>query len=397
MRGTISAIILVAAGCAQQPVVGVLQPLSGSAQVYGRSVDSGVQVALDEARRRAQLPEGFSLVVEDTASSPTTAVTAFHRLVDDDGARIVLGGVTTDEAYALLPTVDDSRVILLSPSASASELSRQSPYFYRLFPGEELEGMTAARQLVEEMGLSSLVLYTDGSLYTRGVESAFRQHYQLRLGGRIAGSIHLGDDDWQERSADIHHAHHPQAVYIIGYAEHIVEVLEHLSRLRFKGVRCTTSTIDVGEVLERAGDLVEGVVFPLPAFDVGSVAEPVQGFVREYRERFGRQPDIYAAHGYDGMRVAIRALATSSALYTPELQKAIRFELSDLLGVTGVISFNDHGEVARYPVMHCIMDGRVVPLSRVLEWKLQEARETLEGLAPASSRARWTSVVDGRV
>jgi len=355
-------------------------PLSGEARAYGMSVDSGIRIALADAELGARLPPGFRTVDADSGSGAATAVAELERLIRENDVRLVVGGVTTDEALALIPALETARIVCLSPSASASELSHSSPYFFRLFPTDGLEGRAAARALSEQLGVRRLLIYSDGSGYTRGLESRFRRQFQRALGRDIVGTVHVGEADWRERSSDLLHAHHPQGVLIIGYAERVLEVLEHLRSVRFRGVRCTTSAFYVSDVLRRAGELAEGVVFTLPAYDAASSHEPPRGFVERYRQRFGHEPDIFAAHGYDAMCIAIHSLTAAAGLYTPEIQKAMRYTLREFPGVTGAISFDEHGDVNHYPLIYCSMNGRVVSLASVQSLRLKEAQDLIERL-----------------
>jgi len=377
--------VAICAACtSQQPIVGALQPLSGDAGLYGRSVDGGMQVALDDIREAYGLPEGFALVTADTESDPTTAVLEFHRLVEERKVRLVVGGITTDEAMALLPVAEEAGIICLSPTVSTSDLGGKSKNFYRLFPTDKVEGQTAANHLYNQRGVRSVLIFTDDSLYTRGMESKFRQHFQLKLQGTVYETIHLASSDWRTHATDMVHAYDPDAVYIIGYAQKIFDVLEHLQGTGFDGIRCTTSTIYVSDLIRRSSELADGVVFPLLTYDLDAERNPTKAFVDRYQQRFGLQPDIYAAHGYDAMQVALKAFETASNLYTSELRKAMSFGVADMPGVTGTLSFNDSHEVRRYPVMHCVSKGQVMSWARYRELRIKRIKQQHPQLLPAS-------------
>jgi ABC-type branched-subunit amino acid transport system substrate-binding protein len=226
-----------------------------------------------------------------------------------------------------------------------------------------MEGMTAADHLFKRRLVRRLMIYSDGSLYTRGAESEFRQHFQLKQNGRIADTVHLRTPGWEQRSSDLLHAHNPEAVYIIGHAERILEVLRHLHQAGFDGIRCTTSTFFVNNVIRQAGELAEGVVFPLSSYDIATGSKELQTFAEMYQERHGHKPDIFAAHGYDAMKVTIRTLNNAESFYPSGLRNAMAFKLDNLTGATGALAFDDYGDVRRYPVMHIYHKGEVISWS----------------------------------
>ena len=124
----------------------MLIPESGYAEAYGHAVNNGIRLASNEAR------EGEGPARELPVSSRPTPVRGpigrpMNSAVSPPTLEVelVVGGVTTDEALALIPVVEDEKVVCLSPSASASSLTGRSPYFFRLFATDEVEGSTAAR------------------------------------------------------------------------------------------------------------------------------------------------------------------------------------------------------------------------------------------------------------
>ena len=96
---------LVGSACAPEPIVGVLTPESGHAQAYGHAVNNGIRLALNEARDAHGLPENFQLIEADTGSRPDRAATELYRFATELDVELVVGGVTTEEALALLPVV----------------------------------------------------------------------------------------------------------------------------------------------------------------------------------------------------------------------------------------------------------------------------------------------------
>jgi branched-chain amino acid transport system substrate-binding protein len=377
---------LAGSACTPDPIVGVLTPESGYAEAYGHAVNNGIRLALNEARSAGSLPEGFRLIEADTGSRPDRAASELRRFASEFGVELVVGGVTTDEALALIPVVEEEKIVCLSPSASASSLTGKSPYFFRLFATDEIEGSTAARYLYDARSARSVLVITDDSTFSRGLEAEFRQHYQLRLGGTIVATIHDELEWWKRKATDMVNAHEPDAVYVVGHAEHIVATLELLDKIGFEGVKCTTSAVYLAELLDSSNPALEGVFFPLTALrsceqeDERAIECP---FVERYKREFGSAPDFYAAHGYDAMRVALRALVEARSVDVNDLRRYMRIGLREFDGVTGTIAFDERGDVRRYPIMHTIRNGRVVSCSWLRDQNRRRVKELIEGITPA--------------
>jgi ABC-type branched-subunit amino acid transport system substrate-binding protein len=141
------------------------------------------------------------------------------------------------------------------------------------------------------------------------------------------------------------------------------------------------------DLLSTDNAALEGVVFPLAALracDDGEGAA-VCPFVERYERRFGCEPDLFSAHGYDAMRVALRALSDARTVDVTELRRYMRIGLRDFDGVTGTIAFDERGDVRRYPTMHSIWNGRVVTCRWLADQKTRKLKELLEGITPSKN------------
>jgi len=359
-------------GCGSKPLVGVLLPITGVAATYGESIESGMRLALSDARERNAVPAQFDVVWADSGSDPARAVGELRRLVTERGVHLVIGGATSAEARELIPLLDELDVVCLSPSASAPGLSQQSRMFFRIYPSDELEGYTAAKFLVDRLNKTTVILYVGNAEYARGIEPEFLKQFEEALRGQVEARIDVNDPDWESQSATALRSPTDPGVYVIGYADEILEVLRHLDRQGFEGRVVTTSAFYSGVVIREAADLAEGILFPLPPFDRTSEKEPVLSFVNRYMETYQRAPDVFAAHGYDAMRLAIEVMGIASPPQSTEIRRALQFGVSEFMGVTGPILFDEAGDVKHYPKMFVLKDGQVVSYQRYL--KAERAR-----------------------
>ena len=288
-------------------------------------------------------------------------------MVEERDVKMLIGGATSAEAVALIPEVEDLEVVCLSPSASAPGLAQRSRHFFRIYPSDELEGHTAANFLHERLAKHQVLLFTGDTEYARGIKPEFLKQYQESLGGTVVADLALADEGWQAEAAGILDQNGVEAVYAIGYAEDILEVVRFLSETGFEGRIITTSAFYSGQVIREAGEAAEGILFPLPPFDRTSEKEPVLSFVNKYMDTYQRAPDVFAAHGYDAMGLTIQVMSFAKPPETLEILKALNFGVAEFMGVTGPILFDDYGDVKHYPMMFIVQGGQVLSYQRFLE------------------------------
>jgi branched-chain amino acid transport system substrate-binding protein len=366
MKGLAAAltVLVIASGCNPAVRIGVVLPESGEAAVYGASVKSGVKLAFDAAAGARWAPQGLEVFYRDSGSDPTRAASAAEALFSD-GALLVIGGVTSAEAKAMIPVADRASSVLLSPSASAPELAGRSKYFFRVYPSDDFEGVKAADFLVGAKNVKSVLILQEDNDYTRGLLPVFVGEFGSH-GGRVVGTVRVGEAGWQGQVREALAGHGPEGAYICGYGDAILGALRILRSLGFKGVICTTSAFNASLVLQRAGSLAEGVFFPLASLDVTSQLEPVRSFVARYRKIYNLLPDIYAAHGYDAALAVLYALQGLSERTGMAMQRQM-LTLAGRNGVMGPLGFDDYGNIKHSLRNHWIHGGRVEDYDSYLE------------------------------
>lgn len=369
--------VVVLSACGSKPVIGVLLPMTGSASTYGESMKQGIDLALDEAE--GNLPEGFQVVWGDSASDPATGVVELTRLADE-GARLVVAGTTSGTAQAFLPVLEKTDTVVVSPSASAPNLTKDSRLFFRVFSSDELEGRRAGRFLYEDQDKTSVLIYAEDSAQARGIEPPFRQVFEQAMGGDVVGRVVVTDPDWQQQSADLLAANRPSSVYIIAYGDKTIEVLRHLREKGYEGTISASSAFYTNNIIKNHPELVEGVFFPQPAFDIKSEGKLVQGFVTAFRQRYQHDPDIYAAHAYDAMRLVIFVAKETPVFASAEIRKTLAFGVEEFPGVTGVIQFNDYGDVRHNPIIFIVKNGEVLNYERYIKEEKEKIRERIREL-----------------
>jgi len=370
---------LLLSACGNKPIVGVILPSSGDAAQYGESIESGARLAISDAREKGQIPPKLEVFWEDSKSDPATAVKLFRNLVENKGARVILGGATSAEARALIPVMNELKVICLSPSASAPGLTRLSKYFYRIYTSDEVEGNTAGKFMNDRLKAARVLLLTGNSEYASGIESEFQKEYVDHGKGTISARIDLNSEGW-ELQLKKGLRQKPDAVYVVGYSDEIVRAIQAIRKDDYPGRIVTTSAFYISKAIKAAGEVADGVLFPLPPFDRNSDKEPVLSFVHHYMDSYTRAPDVFSAHGYDAMSLILEILREAHPPVTPELAKELHFGLTNFVGVTGPILFDDYGDVRHYPKMFIYKDGMVQGYEHYLEVKRRQIIQQVQGL-----------------
>lgn len=385
-------LLLLTGACAEERVtpIGAVLPLSGSWSLYGEPIRKGIELAHEQVMQEyeeGEFPHEITLTVVDSESQPSRAVEGFQQLVEQNGVHAVIGGVTSAEALAMIDVAEEQERVLLSPSASSPDLTEKATrYFYRIYPSDFREGTQLASWTALNIDLESVVVLSVNTPFARGISRVFETEFE-RYDGEVIeelvypeGETDLGS--YVDRVMELE----PEAVYIADFAPTVKDFIVALRDAGYEGRILTTSAFAAPDVIEEAGEVAEGVVLAQTVFDPDSEEPKVQAFVEAYREKYGETPGLFAAHGYDAMKIMAQASLVEIGIPS-EFWKGLR-NLGDYQGVTGTITFDQKGDVGKFPRVYIVKDGKLLDYDAVLEQRKRELQEKRQQLFQRLERLR---------
>ncbi|KAB2966466.1 MAG: ABC transporter substrate-binding protein [Thermoanaerobaculia bacterium] len=372
------ALTLLGCGGGGPTKLGAVLPLSGTASVYGQAIRKGIDLAAEEVNKDPKGPR-IEVLIADSGSDPARARKELGR-VYDSGASAAIGGVTSAEALAMVEVADDQNRILLSPSASLPQLSGISSNFFRIFPSDFSEGTVMARYAFENLNLRTGVILAKQETYAKGIQQVFTEEFQ-RKGGKILEVIEFPASGGElgaltERAAMLK----PDFVYLAAYAEEVSSMIRDLRARQYPGIILTTSSIAAATTIAKTGEAAEGAYFTQTSFDIEGAKTPdnVKAFVEAFRARYREAPDLYAAHGYDAVRVLVEAIrqgADSPSAFWKGMRSVHEFP-----GVTGTLQFDDKGDVAKFPHVYIVSGGKALDVEAERQRQIELARKRMQEL-----------------
>ena len=106
---------------------------------------------------------------------------------------------------------------------------------------------------------------------------------------------------------------------------------------------------DTPEMRARAGAALEGAMY-FDFYEVQSPSPENQEFVRKFRARYGKDPDAWAAQGYDALRILANAVRATGSCNPLDLSYAIRF-MDPWEGANGRYKFDSQGDLEDKPLI----------------------------------------------
>ncbi|MDR0402349.1 MAG: ABC transporter substrate-binding protein [Treponema sp.] len=317
--------------------IGAVFPLSGGVAFYGTESRDGALLAIDEINAAGGLlGKKLTLIAEDDEGDAAKSLNAFTKLVSRDKVSFVLGSSTSGATMAMTIPAQQAKVILISPSATNTEVTRAGDYIFRACFIDPFQGVVGADFAYDTLNARrAAVLYDAGADYNTGLAEAFKTQFAKNGGEVVADEAYQsGDVDFNAQVTRIRAAN-PDVVYLPNYYN---DVALQAKQLRAQGINVPLLGGDGWDsLIDNAGDeALNG--FWSAGFAADTTDPRGQAFVRAYQTKFNKPASQFAALGYDTMMLVINGIKAAGTFDTA----AVKDAMAKLNGpyVTGNIRFD---------------------------------------------------------
>lgn len=362
----ILAIVLILTQTRSEPEkvrIGVILPLTGDGATYGKEIKQGIDLAIDEINEEEGI-RGRPVVAfyEDDQGLPQPAVSALQKLIDQNKVNVVIGGAFSTPALAMLPICNRRHMLFFSPTASSPELSVPNDYFFRNWPSDTFEGNSMAEFAVSRLGLKKFAILYSNSDYGLGLREVFKKKV-IELGGNTVfeDSFSEGMTDFRTQLSKIKQSQ-PDGIYLVGWYKEFALILRQAREIGVGSQFLSCVTFNKPELLEIAGDTAEGVYFTQPTYDPQSNEANVENFVKSYRKKYDEDPGVYAAHGYDSVKLLALAMKTKG-FSVNDIMEGL-YSISGYEGTSGMTTFDSNGDVAKPARIFVVRNRKYVPVEK---------------------------------
>jgi branched-chain amino acid transport system substrate-binding protein len=273
----------------------------------------------------------------------------------------VIGHLHSYVTVAAAPIYDLSGLLLVSPTSTSPELTRQG---YRRVFRTVFNDMEVGKQMAQyavERGHRRMVIYYARNEYGRELANAFEEHAASR--GAQVVSRESYDPNLSanpvaaEQTVSTWKSWEFDAVFIAGQDEQSALLVSELRRQGIDVPVLGSDALATPVFIEKGGAAVEGTVIAT-AFHPDAPDAEARRFTEAFEKRYGGRPDVGAALGYDAVRVLAQAMREAQTT-EPDKVAAAMHHLTGFRGVTGAFSFDEAGNLVGMPIRRVVVrDGR---------------------------------------
>lgn len=289
--------------------IGVMESLTGPGETYGTVINQSKEMAVAEINAGGGINgKQLVLVVEDSKCGAQDAITAYNKLTDVDGVKVILGTSCSGAMLGAAPLAEEDGVVLFSASATSPDIEDAGDYIFRTAINDAKLGVDAGNTMWAD-GVRTIATINESTDYAEGVQKTTVEQFLLRGGTVVAEEKYASDvTDFRTQLTKLF-AENPDAVLLAAQSEFTGgTILKQARELGFTGTFYSEVVPTGTTSLEIAGDAATGLKAIIPSPDLET--QKGKDFLENFRTRYGYVTlPWFIGSAYDTVHIAAHCLA----------------------------------------------------------------------------------------
>lgn len=294
--------------------IGYVGALSGDTALWGQAGLNGMELTAKQINEDGGiLGREVQVIGLDGKGAPDDSVTAYKKLVEEEGVSAVVGTNFSSCNIAIAAVADELKVPVIATAASNDLVTVDAdgslhPYSFRLCFIDSYMGYLAGSYAYNELGLKTCALITDVTdSYSTSVGQYMVDTF-TELGGELVASEEAqnGDNDFRAQLTKIAAAQ-PDVLFIPWNYENVCLIAQQARELGIEGVFFGADGWDTTELIELSNGALEGCYYvSRPGFNLPEAAAYGEVYQKEYNVALEAEC-LYGNDGVMWIKQAIEA------------------------------------------------------------------------------------------
>ena len=318
-------------------------PLSGGQAALGEGIKLGAQLAVEKFKGPLE-KMGFKVEFVPYDDQAKLGVSNSKNIIADKDILAIIGHLNSGVAIPSSEVYKEVSLAMISPAnTNPTVTDRKYTNVNRVCGRDDVQGVVGS-EFATSLNAKTVYVIHDKTPYGQGVAEFFRDDAKKK------GLNVLGFEGTEEKSnfdpiITPIRARNPDLIYFGGIYD---QGAPFFKQAREKGVKSKfmgPDGMDSSDLAKIAGKNVVGMYYTSAAGPASALPKAKQ-FVEDFKKKFGKNPEPYAAEAYDAATVALKAIeAAAKGGKAPSREDvAVAVRKVKLSGITGDIEFDAKGD-----------------------------------------------------
>jgi len=322
-------------------------PLSGGQAALGEGIKLGAQLAVEKFKGPLE-KMGFKveLVPFDDQAKPDVGVANAKNIIADKDILAIIGHLNSGVAIPSSEVYKEVSLAMISPANTNPVVTdRGYPNVNRVCGRDDVQGVVGSEFAHGTMKAKTVYIIHDKTPYGQGVAEFFKADAEKK-GLKIVGFEGTEEKSNFDPIVTPLKAKNPDVVYFGGIYDQAAPFFKQAREKGVKGKFFGPDGMDSSDLTKIAGKAVVGMYYTSAAGPASELPR-AKAFVDEFKKKFGKNPEPYAAESYDAATIALKGIeAAAKGGKIPSREDVATAVRKTTLpnGITGDIAFDEKGD-----------------------------------------------------
>jgi len=344
----------------QEIIIASNNPMSGNSSDFGDMKVKAIQLAFDQINSTGGINgRKLTLRIGDDASSPKEAYKLAVTTAADPKVIAVIGHFNSASTLAARNVYNGAGIPVITDSVNKGITDGTTPYLFRILATDQFAAEQLAEYAFHKLHLKKFAIIYVNNDYSKDMKEYFRKKVR-----QLSGEITTMEIFFEERTKNFNleleriKQSQPDAIFFVGYYKEAALIARQARFLGITAPIISTDGISSLELIHLGGEAVEGIRFN-GSFHPSIIQNGSDQFSRDFKARYGKEPDTYAALAYDSAQILIDGIRKNG----PSREHIYDYlsNLKDFPGITGNITFDDKHQVQAKIIILTVKNGHFVP------------------------------------
>jgi len=285
----------------------------------------------------------------------------------------VVGPTFSGETKAVLPSLNDAGMVMVSPSATNVQLPNvvaNGKVFHRVIPDDDVQAKGVSDYVIAKIKPKAIALIHDNSDYGKGLwEGVLKNLDTAGIKATVTDAVQPGGTDYSAAVNKVK-AGNVDMVFYGGYYSDAGRLKKQLTDA---GVKATfisgDGSLDPGFIVSSGSAGGEGALITCPCKLATSDAGGDLGkFANDYKSQESKDPGTYSSEGFDTANILIKGVEAGSTTRAKLLDYVNTLQNTSYTGISKDIQFETNGNVKKGDVfVYEVKGGKLALLGSAVD------------------------------
>lgn len=288
--------------------------LASLQQGFGRSMQQGAQVALDEINAAGGV-NGYKLQITwlDTEASPAIGRTGAQRLIFNDRVDAILGCHASTVVLSIADLMAQNQILEVAMGSAQKVTELGNPWIVRMRENDLLTARILANYIIDKAGSKKIAcIYMSEQYGTGGRDNLIAALAKKGVKLVAAEAHNQGDKDFTSQLLKVKQSGADSVVIFSGVPD--LGIMVKQARQLIPDVKIYMSSVGATKpFVDVAGEAANGA-FAVVTYTEDNPDPSVQKFVKAFKAKYGTPPlDFFSGLAYDSVYMLAKALKAAGS------------------------------------------------------------------------------------